>query len=524
MSENEAELDEFATIQQLVAKYADNPYMTTRLKNYICNQLPTIVDTMASNHQQRIARTEELTVEYDSFIKTFLNNNRYYYVSSTEKFFHYDGIHYKPYNEDGILHHILTTITNDRSLMPWKYKTKVSIMKRIKDHALIPTISDPTASQNVPESVTIQNVIMSLYPAFFSTRSAAKYFLTVLGDNILKKRNSLVHVLPPYTKAFMRELTNHCQFNIGVNPMHSFKLKYHEHEYTNCRLIHMNESVKYKNTWKSMIDDNGIDLICVATHYSSRFDNSDDFVSQCQDANLSAHTFYLTCRTVGDIVGGFIGSHITTCSTNAPTISWKNMLYLWKHFLTANNLPMIIFQGPLKTELIRMLGSNYDESSDSFVGVFSKFMPEIQKFNQFWDETMSEDDNESNLEIDEVRHLFYKWGGSQFSMTDTHMLDLIQYFYPTVLIENDKYIQEIRCSLWDKKDDIRKAMIEFRKSTPSSDVSVYNAYVFYCKHQKAKKMLNVVHKSYFERFIQENMNDYLVEPGILSRRWFITPV
>jgi len=388
-------------------------------------------------------------------------------------------------------------------------------MKRIKDHALIET----STVQNVPESITIQNVIMSLYPAFFSSRSTAKYFLTVLGDNILKKRSSLVHILPPYAKAFMRELTNYCQLNIGINPMHSFKLKYHEHDYSICRLIHVNETVKYENMWKNVIEDTGIDIICVACHYSTRFDNSDDFVTQCQDAKLSAHTFYLTCRTVGDIVGGFIGSHITTGSTNVTTISWKNMLYLWKHFLTANNLPMILFQGPLKTELIRMLGSHYDETSDSFVGVFSKFMPEIQQFNQFWDETMIEDEGESNLEIGEVRQLFHKWGGSQFSMTDTQMIDLIQYFHSNVMIENDKFIQEIRCSLWDKKGDIKKSLLEFRKSgiETESDTSIYDAYVFYCK---SKKTMNIVHKSYFEKYVAENMGDFIVEPGIISKLWF----
>ena len=517
---SDAESDEFAVIQQLRDKYAGDPYMASRLKNFICNQLPNVLDTMALNHQQRVIRTEELTFEYGAFIKSFLNNNRYFYVSSTEKFFYYDGVHYKPYNEDGILHHILTTITNDRSLMSWKYKTKVSIMKRIKDHALVSSASESTTIQNVPESITIQNVIMSLYPAFFSTKSAAKYFLTVLGDNILKKRSALVHILPPYAKAFMRELTNYCQLNIGINPMYSFKLKYHEHEYTNCRLIHVNETVKYENTWKNLIEEFGIDIICVACHYSTRFDNSDDFVAQCQDSKLSSHTFYLNCRTVGDIVGGFKASHLTTDKTNATTISWKNMLYLWKHFLTANKLPMIIFQGPLKTELISMLRGHYDEQTDMFNGVFSKFIPEIQRFNQFWDETMSEDEGESNLELGEVRQLFNKWGGSHFSMSDTHMIDLIQYFYPNVLIENDKYIQEIRCSLWDKKACIKKALTEFRKTVTESDISVYDAYVFYCKYNKTKKTLQIVHKSYFEKYVSEQMGDFIAEPGIISKIWF----
>ena len=198
------------------------------------------------------------------------------------------------------------------------------------------------------------------------------------------------------------------------------------------------------------------------------------------------------------------------------------MMYLWKHFLTANNLPMILFQGPLKTELISMLREHYDETTDSFVGIFSKFMPEIQQFNQFWDETMSEDEGESNLELGEVRQLFHKWSGSQFSMTDTHMIDLIQYFHPSALIENDRYIQEIRCSLWDKKSGIKKALLEFRKTENEleSDVSIYDAYVFYCKYNRSKNTLNIVHKSYFEKYVSEHMRDFIVESGIISKLWF----
>jgi len=181
---------------------------------------------------------------------------------------------------------------------------------------------------------------------------------------------------------------------------------------------------------------------------------------------------------------------------------------------------MIIFQGPLKTELINMLKGHYDEQTDMFNGVFSKFIPEIQRFNQFWDETMNEDEGESNLELGEVRQLFNKWGGSHFSMSDTHMIDLIQYFYPNVLIENDKYIQEIRCSLWDKKADIKKALAEFRKTVTESDISVYDAYVFYCKYNKTKKTLQIVHKSYFEKYVSEQMSDFIVESGIISKIWF----
>ena len=197
--------DLYSVVGKLRAKYANDPYMLTRLSSFINNQLPNIMESMDVQRQQRAVRTETLNLEFDSFIKSFMTNNKYFYVSSTEKFFYYDGMHYRLYNEDGILHHILTSITNDRNLMSWKYKTKVSIMKRIKENPLL---------TSVPESDTIQHVIMSLYPTIFSSKNAVKYFLTILGDNILKKKTDLIHLLPAYAKSFIRELNNYSQITI----------------------------------------------------------------------------------------------------------------------------------------------------------------------------------------------------------------------------------------------------------------------------------------------------------------------
>ena len=509
-----------SVVEKLHAKYEADPYMCVRFQNFICNQLSNIMESIALNRQQRVVRTETLTLEYDSFIKTFMNTNKYFYISSTEKFFYYDGLHYKPYSEDGILHHILTTITKDRSLlMSWKYKTKMSVMKRIKENSLL---------TSVPESCTIQNVIMSLYPTFFTSKTSVKYFLTILGDNILKKKTDLIHLLPLYTKSFIRELNNFCQISIGVNLIQSFKLKYHEHDYSNCRLIHMNETVKYENIWRNMIDEIGIDLLCVAVHYSNRYDCSDDFITNSQDKLIQSHVFYLKSRTVSDLVGGFVSKYITFDKTSTVNVTWKNIQYLWKHFLNENKLPMVLFQAPLKNELLIFLGENYNETTDAFQGIFSKFLPDIQRFLEFWDETMVEDDTESGLELEEIRNLFNKWGSH--SINDEQIIDLIQYFYPNINIENDKYIQEIRCTLWDKKTDIQKAFNSIRTEYPDKtvDITIYEAYLFYCKRykkQKANGMLEcglIVHKSYFENYANNYLAEYIVEPGVISKSWFVS--
>ena len=485
--------ESLSVVQDLHTKYASNPYMIGRLHSYITNQVPTIMESMDTHHQQRLARTEELNIEFDAFIKSFMVKNRYFYVSATERFFYYDGVHYRVYSEDGILHHILTTITTDRNLLSWKYKTKVSIMKRIKENPLL---------TSVPESETIQTVLLSLYPSFFSSKTATKYFLTCLGDNILKKKTNLIHLLPPYAKAFIRELNNYCQINIGTNMTQSFKLRYYDHDYSECRVLHMNETVKYATIWKHLIEELGMDLICVAAHYSERYENSEEFIAKAQDATISKQIFYLRDHTAKDIVVKFQEEYITT--TAGMSITWKNLQYLWKRFLNGKQLPAVIFQAPLKAELVQLYPDSYCETTDVFNGISSKFLPEIQRFIQFWDTHMVEDETESGLELEEIRIL-----SGRNSFSDEQILDLIQYFYPNVIVENDKYIQEIRCIIWNKTDSLQQFFETIRTDT---DISVYDAYVLYCK--QAKPM--TVSKSYFENYVAKHMD----ELRVFKSSWF----
>ena len=77
-------------------------------------------------------------------------------------------------------------------------------MKTIKENSLL---------DSVPESITIQNVINALYPTLFSTKCAAKYFLTVLGDNMLRKNNNHIHYVPLYSKTFITATWRHENIN-----------------------------------------------------------------------------------------------------------------------------------------------------------------------------------------------------------------------------------------------------------------------------------------------------------------------
>jgi hypothetical protein len=529
-------------IHEIYAKYEQNPYMEQKVVNYVCSQLPLIFENIERTHIERSQRTDELTAEQNMFIQHFLYNNRYFYHPSTEAFFYYNGDYYRQYGEDNILFNVLSSISRDANLMQWKHKTKTTIMKRIKENHLYKAI---------PESGTIQAVLNLFYPAIFKTKTEAKYFLTILGENIVgKARNtdddavvaaSLIHIVPASAKQFIHRLNTLCQSWFGSNLSQTFKYKYHaDHSYSSIRIFNFNGVVD-SESFDAGFNDRGLDILCVACHYSNRYTSSDNYLLKySNDADLVNAVFFLKNISPDTLVDMFIGEYIsaspvetkvsssvdtkvldtkvsstvdTKISSSVDTkvssvdtkvssvdikISWKNMVYLWRHFLEAKHLPNVIVAAKLKTYLTTRLADYYNVDVDAFTGINSKYLPSVCKFLQFWEDTMEPDETELELEISEVAVLFKKWTESrresavQFhekQISEKQICDLIVYFYPEVEIEGEKYIYKIKNKMWDKQLDIQMAMEDLKDRLGCEGwrqvidhVSLYDAYVHYSNY------------------------------------------
>lgn len=536
------------TINELYQKYESDPYMISKITSYICTQLPNICENIKLTHYQRALRMEELNTEQDAFIQSFLTNNQYFYASATDKYFFYDGIQYQIISEDDILHKVLSTISNGRNLMSWKQRTKISIMKRIRENSLI---------QTIPESETIQTVLDSLCPSIFATRNEAKYFLTILGDNIRRKNTNLIHYIPQTAKNFLRELNSASQFVLGVSLFQTFKHKFHEHTYSECRLVNINDIVKQDNSWTNLISIHALDIICVACHYSIRYESSDDYLlKHSHDMDLTMSACYLKDKSQVDIVDRFITSYldihknsvdvanvniIDTQTIRGTQITWKNMQYLWKHYLDMCGLPSVMFLLTFKTILTDKLMMYYNKDHDTFIGICSKHLPAIQTFLSFWDETIITDETETEFEIDEVVTLFRRWcelnRHNVTTLNDKQILDIIAYFFPAVDIERDKYLAGIRCSMWDKQLDIHIALDSMkgvlrethtgteRSLSPSvnRNIAIYDAYIFYCKYytNSSDTYHLIVSKAYFEKYIFDTQMQYVIDDKFLSCDWYL---
>lgn len=537
------------SINSLYETYKDDKYICNKIDNYICNQLHVMLRNMKQNHEERVYRIEGLTQEKDHFVSQFLNNNQYFYSASTENFFFYDGINYMMYSEDDILYHILSSIRKDNNLISWTHRTKNNTMVKIRKNNIL---------KSIPERYTIQSVMGLFYPTLFSNKYQVKHFLTIVGDSILRKNPELVYLIHPKYKNLIRELNMSCQIYIGSGFSQCFKHKYYEHEYENCRMVLINDVIQNDSIWMPIILQNALNIICVAAHYSTRYGCADNYAAVCPDL---AHTFYLKNTTQDELVDLFIHDYIhQTQVSNVPVIadvdasagpsiaetipcesvvlstspmqsfmrfanltqfiSWKNMQYLWKQFLSVKNLPSVIFQQSLKQMLTEKLKHNYLPDEDIFSGISSKYLPAIQNFLKFWNETIIEDVNEIDLKVGDLTILYKTWCKDRYEggvvISETQILDFVNYFYPDIEIENEKYLQKVKCVLWNRHRDIYDELIQMKMP-----ITIYDAYKLYCKNvgesnrtSACKKL--IVGKSYFDKFVFDKFNEYIIDSNILS--------
>lgn len=514
------------TLSELFSKYEHSDYMIQRIHNHIVNYLPNTLDNEFKNYEQRQNRNTYLTNEQQIFIQVFLSKHQYFYLSSNNFFYEYNGKNYFIVKEDDIIHKLLSSISKDRVLLQWKHKTKINIIKQIKERSLF---------NSIPETDTIQNVLNVLYPSIFTSKNTAKYFLTIIGDNILKKNNNLIFLISPHLKKLLNELENISFSSIGVSNISSnFMTKYHEnHCYDNCRLIKMNEKFS-SEVWREMLKKIGLDLLCVAAHYSKRYENSDKFIENKSDEELKTYTYYLKYNSPIKIVNEFSNKYIIA-SDMGVNIEWKNIHFVWKQFLSNFHLPNIIYSNSLKTLLRNMY--NYDEEIESFIGITSKFLPVHIDFIKFWDNTISVFQSDSifdnELEIDELCSLFKFWTKqssqqlmSNCNISEENVLKILKHFFPLIEIVEEKYVLNVSCSFWNKNEEIDKSFNYIKeiikKESKLGLISFDEAYNYYYKYCNLNNHKFIVSKRYFEKYLYFKLSDFIVYEKFIDPSWLLT--
>ena len=521
-----------SSLKEIFKNYENNEYMLQRIHTHINNYLPNTLKNEQINHDKRVNRNHFLTNEQQIFIQVFLSKNQYYYLPNNGYFYEYDGKNYFIVKEDDITHKLLSSISKERVLLDWKHKTKINVIKLIKERSLL---------NSIPETDTIQNVLNFIYPSLFSSKTQAKYFLTIIGDNIFKKNNHLIFFVSQNMKKLLGDLDSISYLSIGnTNTTNNFVTKYHENNsYENYRLLKINENFS-QELWKEQLKKLGLDLLCVACHYSKRYENSEKFLENKSDDDFKQFVLYLRSNNQEKIIEKFCESYLNKVDDVNATIQWKNLHFIWKQFLSANSLPNMIYSNSLKNMLKEMY--HHDEQNDCFTNLTSKYLPIESDFIKFWDKTIIVTDNcgvndtynetFDELEIDELCMLFKTWTQkntmdekliSNGNINEESVLKILKHFFPNIEIVENKYVLNVSCHVWNKNAEIEKSFDYIKTQIKTNHnlalISFDDAYNYYYKYCNNESNKLIVSKRYFEKFLYYKIAKYIVYEKFIETAW-----
>lgn len=508
-------------IQELQNKYKDNPYMIQRLETHLSN-LPTTLELEHKKHEERVSRFNELTMEQDNFYKVFLSKHQYFFMPFNSLYYEYDGKTYKVVKDDDIHYRLLSTITDEGKLIQWKHKTKQNIIKKIKDRTLF---------KSTPETYTIQNVL-SFLQTIFQTKTEAKYFLTIIGDCILKKNvDNLLYFVSPNLKKIITLIDAIVYVTAGTSILTNFITKFHDsHKLHLYRLI-KTSNILSTDMVKDILNNIGIDLCCVATHYSDRYEHSDKYLNVKVESEFKNHVSYFVQNSTQAIVTNFIEQCIDVTVSSDNSITWKNMHYIWKMHLSSLHMPNMIYSQQLQELLMTKLTHNTENGNVLFTNVTSKYLPDVSLFLSFWDKhiTITSDimfDDE--YEVDELLTLCKNYDKKLAQLTDVNMIKMICHYYsPQVEIIDNKYISNIKCNLCCKTEDVQDFLQSYKNSTQDKlgdIISFDDLYQSYKNYVNAKTLIEqkpslIVSKQFFEKCVTNQLSEYIQFDKFVSSVW-----
>jgi hypothetical protein len=320
------------SIKDLIEKYKTNPYMNDKLALYLAN-LPQLMQTIETHHIQKTAQLNELNEKKEAYIQEFLTEHLIFYIPQTEIFIEYSDHNYSIISEDDITHYILSELQHNE-LKIWKYKIKKHILKRIKENLF---------SSSIPDSITIKSVIQNL--SIFLTKNHVKYFLTILGDSMLgKKDQPYIYFIDNSFKSMIRKFAEQIYIMTTKSVSDTFKYKFYDHKYEHCRIITGICPELYPSPTKIL------NIISVSNYLSTKYSNAEGFLTQCDDTEFINTTLYLKLNNSEKIISMFIDETMHTTGS----MSYKNFYFLWRSYLKQKNLPLIISHSNFKNSITQM--------------------------------------------------------------------------------------------------------------------------------------------------------------------------
>jgi len=452
-------------IEEMRVKYATNHSVLAKLDSILAN-LPATLKAAEEDFMQRAAKRAEIAKQKDEFIQTFFTENPLYYIPATGLFVLYQDHHYCPVSEDDVTHLIFQKIGANRCLSKWKYKIKLSMIKRIRE--------TPMSEAN-PNTLTCKSVIRS-FQTVFGNKAYAKYFLAVLGD-ILWGKKKLVYYVDDSFKPLLHLVARDFSAILNKGILDDFKHKYSSHAFSKCRLLPGKAPDR-------LPDLNGYDVIAVAAFYFRKYGSADSFLQMCPDTELRDKAMFLATRTPKMLVESFLESSTTV----GEGMAFKSMAFLWKSYLKERQLPTPVSRLDFKHVLTEM--GCYSESLDFCHGRVPLVQPGVLNFAHFWQAHMTPD-TAGWFDHCEIMHLYNSWCESKhLRATLPEVRQWVEERLPGEKVR-------ARCSLWNKEADLDNAMEAFRLEGNDGAMG-YDFYSEYTKKHRKMVVTPVFFQLYYK--------------------------
>lgn len=393
-------------------------------------------------------------------MNSFFSEYSLFYIQTSDLYVNYKQHQYLILTENDLLHLILKHLSIFQMNTSLKQQTKGKITRKIKENSIYNVI---------PDSTTLQDVLSFLHPLLFSSKNGAKYFMTTLGDIIMKKP-SLYYFLDPSMKPFIQKLQKIVSMYFCSNQLSPYKFKFCDHEPTLSRIIKTNViNVNYLKCEEHFY----VNLICCSIHYSNRYNTSDLFLDDMTNQSLRQEVMWIKDTRTIDVIQEFIHTFFYSSESN---LHEKDVLFLWKLFLKEKRY-INIFQ----KNILEDLSKHLLYTTPYFLNISTMRMPYVKKFTHFWNKYMYEDKTEQFLELTEILSLFVETHQKYSDIDEPKIKEMLNYYYPDVIIEN-RYVNHVGCSLWNKKKDIQN----FLDTHPLSH-DLYRDYTEVTVHRKVSK-------------------------------------
>ena len=456
-------------------------------------------DYLNTYYNEQIIKNNEINYE-ESLITNFFEENNFYYCKSSKLYFNYNNIDIIPCNEDNVLYYVLDYISNTKNENSICFDTnkkqiiKNKIMKIIKEKYPITDI--------IPESETIQQIIHCLVPGIFPHKDYAKFFLISIGDIIMKKNSDEKFII--FTKSKIKNFL--CEINryismyiINNNIFNVFKFKYTaDHEDIKKYMLFSNDiNLQFINFSSSFFTN----LLCVSIYYSNRYNNTHYYI-ETYDENyvIKDSLLYFDKNNKQTILNDFKNKYLIY--DESQSIYEKDIIFLWKKFNSENDnqINLFINNTDFIVYLFSVCKNIYDENSNKNIlhGYYSLDIPNIQHFKNFFNQYFVYDENEFYFELNEILFIFNKHDKhKKHNFNEDLIKEIIQVYYQKYSIVSDKHIHNIKCTLWDKQEEIKNFIKKYniKKETNNS------LYKEYCT-SKTKYDLKIG-KKYFIQYIKK---------------------